>query len=111
MTSTIKRGVSLYSFQEELFLGKMSLEDCIAFGASIGAPGIEVLPEQNMPTFPNITDRQVGEWHEMLARHAAHFTCYDMFLDTKLRKGRVMTDDEQVESITRDLKLCNRLGI
>lgn len=109
--SKIQRGVSLYSFQEEMFLGQMSVEDCIAFAASIGARGIEVLPEQNMPTFPHISDAQIGQWHEMLARHGAHFTCYDMFLDTKRRKDRLMTDDEQVESIHRDLQLCHRLGI
>ena len=109
--SKIKRGISLYSFQEEMFLGKMSVEDCIAFGASIGAHGIEVLPEQNMPTFPNITDAQIGQWQDMLERHGAHFTCYDMFLDTKRRKDRLMSDEEQVESIHRDLILANRLGI
>lgn len=109
--SKIQRGVSLYSFQEEMFLGQMSVEDCIAFAASIGARGIEVLPEQNMPGFPHITDAQIGQWHEMLARHGAHFTAYDMFLDTKRRKDRLMSDDEQVESIQRDLVLCNRLGI
>ena len=109
--SNIKRGISLYSFQEEMFLGRMSVEDVVAFGASIGAHGIEILPEQNMPTFPNITDQQIGEWQDMLARHGAHFTCYDMFLDTKRRKDRLMSDEEQVESIQRDLVLCNRLGI
>lgn len=111
MTARIERGVSLYSFQEELFLGTMSVEDCIAFAASIGAKGIEVLPEQNMPEFPNLTDADVARWQDMLARHGAHFTCYDMFLDTKLRKDRLMSDDEQVESIVRDLRLANRLGI
>jgi hypothetical protein len=109
--SKIKRGISLYSFQEEMFLGQMTVEDCVAFGASIGATGIEILPEQNMPTFPHLTDAQVEEWKQMVARHGCHFTAYDMFLDTKLRKDRLMSDDEQVESIVRDLKLCNRLGI
>lgn len=111
MTSQIRRGVSLYSFQEELFLGRMTVEDCIEFASSIGANGIEILPEQNMPTFPNVTDAQIADWQDMLARHGCHFTCYDMFLDTKLRKDRLMTDDEQVESIKRDLVLCNKLGI
>lgn len=111
MAAKIKRGVSLYSFQEEMFLGKMSVEDCISFAASIGANGIEILPEQNMPTFPNLTDAQVEEWKNMVARHDCYFTAYDMFLDTKRRKDRLMTDDEQVESIMRDLKLCSRLGI
>ncbi|MCX7282867.1 MAG: TIM barrel protein [Novosphingobium sp.] len=109
--SKIRRGVSLYSFQEEMFLGQMTVEDCVSFAASIGATGIEILPEQNMPSFPHLTDAQVAEWQAMIARHGCHFTAYDMFLDTKLRKDRLMSDDEQVESIVRDLKLCNRLGI
>lgn len=107
----IERGVSLYSFQEEMFLGQMSIEDCVAFAASIGAKGIEILPEQNMPGFPNITDADIGWWQDLMARHGTHFTCYDMFLDTKRRKDRLMTDEEQVESIHRDLRLCHRLGI
>ena len=111
MTSKIKRGVSLYSFQEELFLGRMSVEDCISFAASIGAKGIEVLPEQNMPTFPHLSDADVAGWKDMTARHGCHLSAYDMFLDTKVRKDREMTDDEQVASIVRDLELCNRLGI
>lgn len=106
-----KRGVSLYSFQEELFLGQMTVEDVVAFAASIGANGIEILPEQNMPGFPNIDDATVDKWLAMMDRHGTTLTCYDMFLDTKRRKDRLMTDDEQVESIVRDLKLCNRLGI
>ncbi|MDI1294675.1 MAG: TIM barrel protein [bacterium] len=106
-----KRGVSLYSFQEELFLGQMTVEDCVAFAASIGANGIEVLPEQNMPGFPHIDDATVNQWLAMMDRHGTTLTCYDMFLDTKRRKDRLMTDDEQVESIVRDIKLCHRLGI
>lgn len=111
MAARVKRGVSLYSFQEEMFLGQMTVEDCVAFAASIGATGIEILPEQNMPSFPNIDDRQVAWWKELMAKHGTELTCYDMFLDTKARKDRLMTDDEQIASIRRDLLLCNRLGI
>lgn len=105
-----KQGISLYSFQEELFLGQMTVEDCVAFGRTIGAHGIELLPEQNLADFPNISDSQVGAWKDMLARHGAVPTCYDMFLDTKLRKDRLMTDAEQIASIVRDLQLAQRLG-
>lgn len=94
-----------------MFLGKMNVEGCINFASSIGAKGIEILPEQNMPTFPYISDQEIATWHEMLDRHGCHFTCYDMFLDTKRRKDRMMSDDEQVESIRRELDLCARLGI
>lgn len=110
-TSGIKRGVSLYSFQEELFLKQMSVEDCVAFAASLGATGIEILPEQNIPSFPHVTDAEVGAWKELMAKYGTELSCYDMFLDTKLRKDRLMTDEEQVASIRRDLDLCHRLGI
>jgi sugar phosphate isomerase/epimerase len=105
-----RRGVSLYSFQEEMFLGQMSVEDVVAFAASIGANGIELLPEQTMRGFPHITDRQVAEWKDLLDRHGCVPSCYDMFLDTKRHKGRLLSDDEQVESITRDIELAARLG-
>jgi sugar phosphate isomerase/epimerase len=105
-----KRGVSLYSFQEELFLGQMTVEDCIAFATSIGANGTELLPEQNLPGFPNYSDAGIGAWKDLLAKYGAVPTCYDMFLDTKQRKDRLMTDDEQVESIRRNLELAHRLG-
>lgn len=111
MSSKISRGVSLYSFQEEMFLGTMAVEDCVAFAASIGAKGIEILPEQNMPGFPHLSDADIQHWKDMLDRHGCHFTAYDMFLDTKRRKDRLMTDDEQIASIRRDLELCHRLGI
>ena len=38
MSSNIKRAVSLYSYQEEYFLRKMSLEECIAAAAANNAP-------------------------------------------------------------------------
>ena len=60
---TIKRGVSLYSFQEEYFLRTMSLEDCIAAAADIGARGIEIIPEQSIPGYPKLTDEFVQTWH------------------------------------------------
>ncbi len=85
-----KRGVSLYSFQEELFTGKMTVEDCVAFAASIGANGIELLPEQTMKGFPHFSDHQIGEWKDMMARHGTVSSCYDMFLDTKRVKGRLL---------------------
>ena len=62
-----------------------------------------------MPEFPTISDAKVAAWRG-ISQYNSVPTCYDMFLDTKIRKDRLMTDEEQVESITRDLKLANRLG-
>jgi sugar phosphate isomerase/epimerase len=106
----IKRSVSLYSYQEEYFLRKFSLEDCIAKSASLGARGIEVLGEQMFPGFPHLTDAFVDQWHGWMAHYGTTPVCHDMFLDTKRFKNRLLTPDEEVESVIRDLKFASRLG-
>ncbi len=40
MNFDIKRSVSLYSYQEEFYLGKMNLEDCIREVSKTGATGL-----------------------------------------------------------------------
>ena len=108
--SQIKRGVSLYSFQEEFFLRKMTLENCVAACADMGALGIETLAEQMMPGFPNLPEEFYSGWHAMMDRYGTVPVCHDMFLDTKRFKGRILSDEEQVASIERDLKHASRLG-
>ncbi|MBC5766748.1 sugar phosphate isomerase/epimerase family protein [Ramlibacter albus] len=110
MKHEIKRGVSLYSYQYEVFLRKMTLDDCIAHAAGLGARGIEVLPEQSFTGFPDIPQAQVDAWFASLERHGAYPVCHDMFLDTKLHKDRKLTFDEMVASLQRDLKVAKRLG-
>ena len=106
----IKRGVSLYSYQEEFFLRKMTLEDCIAASAKMGALGIESIAEQMMPGFPHLSDAFYAQWHDWMQQYGTTPTCHDMFLDIKQFKGRLMTDDEMIASVIRDINHANRLG-
>ncbi|MBS1596890.1 MAG: TIM barrel protein [Bacteroidetes bacterium] len=108
--SSIKRGVSLYSFQEEYFLRKMSLEDCIAKAASFGAKGIEIIGEQMVPGFPKLTDAFLEQWFGWMKKYDAVPVCHDMFLDFKKFKGKILSKEEQLQSIIRDLQFANKLG-
>jgi sugar phosphate isomerase/epimerase len=108
--STIKRGVSLYSYQEEFYLRKLSLEQCVAVSASMGAYGIETLAEQMMPGYPKLSDAFYTQWHEWMRIYGATPTCHDAFLDTKKYKDRLLTLDEQVLEVTRDIKHAQKLG-
>jgi sugar phosphate isomerase/epimerase len=106
----ISRGVSLYSFQNEYFLRKWTLEECIAKSASLGALGIEIIGEQMFPGFPTLTDDFVRQWLSWMDKYGSTPTCHDMFLDTKRYKHRRLTQKEEVESVERDLRFANRLG-
>ena len=46
MSYDIKRSVSLYSYQDEYYDGKLDLEGCLRETAKTGATGVELLAEQ-----------------------------------------------------------------
>ena len=108
--STVKRGVSLYSFQEEYFLHQASLEDLIARSAEMGALGIETIAEQMMPGFPNIPDDFYRMWQGWMEKYGTHATAHDMFADTKLHKNRLLTTQEMVDEFRFDITHIRRLG-
>ena len=108
----IKRGVSLYSYQNETFLGEMTLDDCIRVCAEMGANGIEVIGEQSFWGHPeqSIEDAAIEGWHASIKKHGAVPVALDFMIDYKRYKGRIMTLEEQVESIKKDIALAKRLG-
>ena len=110
-TPTIKRAVSLYSYQEEFFLKKMTLEDCIAAAAKTGAIGIEIIGEQSIPGCPKIpSDAFVDQWFGWMDKYKVTPVAHDMFLDYNKKKGHYWTDDEAVESFKQDIRFAHKLG-
>ena len=109
-TQQIRRGVSLYSYQQEYYLRRMDLEDCVRAVSELGADGVEVLGEQMIPQFPNPSEDFVERWYGWMEKYKTTPTTYDAFLDTKLYPNRILTLDESVDMMVRDMKLANRLG-
>ena len=105
----IDLGVSLYSYGGD-YLVTMTLEDCLADVADVGADGIEILADTHIAGYPSPTTAWVDDWHELVGRHHLTPTCYSSWLDTRLRKDRTLTVDEAVPLLVRDLELAHRLG-
>lgn len=110
LENSIKRGVSLYSFQEEYFHRKQTLEEILATCSRIDARGIEIIGDQMIRGYPDIPDEFIRQWHGWMEKYGLTPVCLDMFLDWNKYKGRVMSEDERVESIARDIVNANRLG-
>ena len=104
------RGVSLYSFQQLYYLREKTLEELIEISAGLGALGIETLSEQMMPGFPHLPDSFYEQWHGWMERYGTTPTAHDMFLDTKRWNDRLLTHEEMVESVKRDIDHASRLG-
>jgi sugar phosphate isomerase/epimerase len=110
-TSPIKRSVSLYSFQEDYFHHRITLEQIIATCGRLGIPGIEILGDQMIRGYPNISDEFVRQWHSWMEKYGVEPVCLDNFLDWNKYKGRVMTEAEQIESMTLDILNAQKLSI
>ncbi|MFM6933640.1 MAG: hypothetical protein ACKOUT_15520, partial [Novosphingobium sp.] len=112
MTSKIKRGVSLYSFQNETFQGKMNLEDCIRTCAELGARGIEVIGEQSFWGWPEVgvAQEDIANWHALIKKYDCVPVSHDYMLDYKRYKDRPMPFDEQVASVKKDIDFGAMLG-
>ncbi|TWB45939.1 sugar phosphate isomerase/epimerase family protein [Nitrospirillum pindoramense] len=111
MANAIKRGVSLYSYQEETYLQKMTLEDVIAASARMGALGIEVVSEQSFWGYPApLPDATYDHWHALMDKYGTTPVCHDLMLDYKKYKGRLMPFEEQVASMKVDIAHAARLG-
>jgi sugar phosphate isomerase/epimerase len=108
-SSDISLGVALYSYGGD-FLVTMTLEDCLADVADMGATDIEILADTHIPGYPNPTSEWVDWWLEQTDRHGLTPTCYSCWLDTRLHRDRALTVDEALPLLVRDLELAHRLG-
>jgi len=106
----LRRGVSLYSYQEEFYTRAMTLEDCLSEASSIGAYEIEMLPEQMVPDFPNPSDKWVDQFRSWMDKYHLVADTYCQFQDTGLVKGQDLPLEAGVAMMERDLKLARRLG-
>ncbi|MFG3289201.1 DUF6379 domain-containing protein [Streptomyces sp. NPDC048179] len=103
-------GVSLYSYQYEYFLGRMSLADALAEVAAIGATGVQLLPEQMMPGYPEPSTAWVDEWHRLIELHGLTPTVMDTFIDGAQAGHRALSHEEAVDRLVAQMKLAKLLG-
>lgn len=106
----IKRGVSLYSYQQEYYLRKMTIEDCIKAVTDLGADGIEIISEAMIPNFPNPPQEFIDQWFGWMEKYKTKPVCYDAFMDGWIHRDRILTDEEAVAMMNRDITLASRMG-
>jgi sugar phosphate isomerase/epimerase len=108
--TTVKRGVSFYSYQEEYYSHAMTLEDCFAEMASMNAEGVEFIAEEMVPNYPNPPDAWVEQWKGLMEKYHTKPSCMDTFVDLTWGGHRQMTDQEAIDTLIAQFKLCNRMG-
>lgn len=112
MSYDIKRSVSLYSYQDEYYDGKLDLEGCLRETAKTGATGVELLAEQMIRRFPLPieTEEFREQWFGWLEKYNLEPSCYDAFLENHIYDNRTLSLGEQINMMKRDIRLASLLG-
>ena len=108
---SIKRGVSLYSYQQTQFLGKMDVWDQIReVRESLHTDGIEIINMTSIRDYPNPSDAWVDKWHDTMAKYNMKAVTMDVYMDVLRYRDHVMLYDECAETLKADIRLAKKLG-
>lgn len=104
-------GVTLFSFTNEWQQQLYTLDSLIAKVAEMGlGPGIEVVGYQSFRSYPDIPDDEALHFRNMLDKYHLIPTCLGANIDIGRRRDRLMTTDEILDSVKRQLISAKKLG-
>jgi len=108
----IKRGVSLYSYQQNEFFHTMDWKGQLREVATNlhGADGIEIISECTIPRYPMPPESFIFEWNNEMARLGLNAVTMDTYMDTLQFRDHVLTIEECAERLKYDLRLASKLG-
>ena len=108
----IKRGVSLYCYQQNEFFHTMNWKDQLREVATnlYGADGIEIISETTIPDYPNPPESFFYEWNNEIARWGLNAVTMDTYVDTLQFRDHVMTMKECAERLMYDIRLASKMG-
>lgn len=108
----IKRGVSLYSYQQTQFFKELDLEGQIReVGTNLcGADGIEMLDEMSLRKYPNPPEEFYDQWFGWMEKYGTTPVTMDVFCDVLQFRDHVMSISECADRLKSDIRLAKRLG-
>lgn len=107
----IKRGVSLYSYQQAQFFGKLDWKAQIReVREGLGADGIEIINQQLIRDYPFPSKEFLYDWRSTMARYDMTAVTMDVYLDVHQFRDHVMTHREAAEHLKNDIRLAAEMG-
>jgi hypothetical protein len=108
---SIKRGVSLYSYQQSQFFKELNLEQQIREVTKElnGADGIEIIDEMSL-RYPSPSEAFFSDWFRWMEEYGATPVTMDVGMDVLQFRDHVMSHDECAERLRHDIRLAKKLG-
>ncbi len=107
----IKRGVSLYSYQQTQFFKQMDWKDMIReVHDNLKTDGIEIIDEATIPHYPFPSEEFIYDFRNYMARYNMKAVTMDIYMDVHQFRDHVMTHREAAERLKNDIRLAAKLG-
>ena len=104
-------GASLYSFTNEWQQRLYSLDQMVAKVAELGlGPGVEVVGFQSFREYPDVSDEFASHFRDLLDRYELIPSCLGANVDIGRRRERLMTPEETLTYIERQIVSAKKLG-
>lgn len=108
---TIKRGVSLYSYQQSQFFKQLNWKDMIReVHDHLKTDGIEIIDEAIIRNYPFPSEEFIFDWKNEMARFEMNAVTMDIYLDVHQFRDHIMTYGEAAERLKNDIILASKLG-
>jgi sugar phosphate isomerase/epimerase len=106
----IKRGVSLYSLQDEYATKRMSLDEMFSALKGFGVEGIEVLSDQMIHGSPHPSKEIIANWKRLMDTYGFESVANDIFVNSTLYRNRRLTVKEQLKLLDDEIINSYNLG-
>lgn len=104
-------GTTIYSFTNDWQLRLYSFDEIIAKVAELGlGPAVEVVGFQSFRRFPDVDDDLVGHFRDLFDKYELIPSCLGGNCDVGRRRDRLMSTDEILDYLQRQLLSAQKLG-
>ena len=105
------QGVTLYSFTRAFHGRQYDVDGLIRKVAADGrGPGLEIIGFSSFRGFPDVSDEYAAGFRELIGEVGLVPTSLAINTDVGIRRDRLMTDDELVEYMRRQIEAAAKLG-
>lgn len=103
----IKRGVSLYSYQQSQFFKQLDWKAQIReVREGLKTDGIEIINQAVIKHYPFPSEEFIFDWNSYMARYNMNAVTMDVYLDVHQFRDHVMNYREAAEHLKNDIILA-----
>lgn len=107
----IKRGVSLYSYQQTQFFKQLDWKQMVReVHDNLHTDGIEIIDEAIIRDYPFPSEEFIFDWNNYIARYNMNAVTMDIYLDVHQFRDHIMNHREAAERLKNDIRIAARLG-